>query len=159
WRDRILARCGNYRRRIRYLQPDCGDSHHRNGEQSSAQRPHRLCPPLDKPPQRLAVQRLHVPDPMKATMTNHVQIGTAVCAAALSLAASAAAQSLKLDAASVSNAASYISFGYPNGGISHGGMFIVKAAPGSAPLGACGVKVADKFPIATSMNGTSMRIT
>ena len=35
--------------------------------------------------------------------------------------------------ASVSNAGSYIAPNYPNGGVSHGGMFIVKAAPGAAP--------------------------
>jgi uncharacterized protein (TIGR03437 family) len=68
------------------------------------------------------------------------------------------AQDLLLDAASVSNAGSYIAPNYPNGGVAHGGMFYVQAAPGSAPLGACGLRVADKFPIATSMNGTSMKI-
>jgi uncharacterized protein (TIGR03437 family) len=80
---------------------------------------------------------------------------TLVIAAA---AAVAYGQDLQIDPASVSNAASYISPRYPNGGVSHGGMFIVKAAPGSGALGACGVKVADAFPIATSMNGTSMKI-
>ena len=70
----------------------------------------------------------------------------------------ALAQDLQIDASSVSNAGSYIPPNYPNGGVSHGGMFIVKAASGSGALGACGVKVADKFPIATSMNGTSMKI-
>src|SRR5205085_11809361 len=53
---------------------------------------------------------------------------------------------------------SFIAPNYPNGGVSHGGMFIVKAAPGSGALGACGVQVADRFPIATAINGTSMRI-
>ena len=38
-----------------------------------------------------------------------------------------------IDAASVSNAGSYIGPNYPNGGVSHGGMFIVKAAPAAAP--------------------------
>lgn len=71
---------------------------------------------------------------------------------------SAYAQALRLDPSSISNAASQIPPGYPNSGVSHGGMFIVKAAPGSGPLGACGIKLADKFPIATSMNGTSMKI-
>jgi len=37
-------------------------------------------------------------------------------------------------------------------------MFIVKAAARSGALGACGVKIADQFPIATSMNGTRMKI-
>jgi uncharacterized protein (TIGR03437 family) len=69
------------------------------------------------------------------------------------------AQDLQIDAGSVANAGSFIAPGYPNGGVSHGGMFIVKAAAGSGALGACGVKVADQFPIATSMNGTSMKIT
>ena len=40
----------------------------------------------------------------------------------------------------------------------HGGMFVVRGKAGGAPLGACGAKVADAFPIATSMNGTSMKI-
>jgi uncharacterized protein (TIGR03437 family) len=68
------------------------------------------------------------------------------------------AQNLVIDTASISNAGSYIAPNYPNGGVSHGGMFIVKAGSGSGALGACGVKVADQFPIATSMNGTSMKI-
>jgi uncharacterized protein (TIGR03437 family) len=74
------------------------------------------------------------------------------------LAKAGLAQDLQIDASSVSNAGSYIAPNYPNGGVSHGGMFIVKAAPGSDALGACGVKVADQFPIVTSMGGTSMRI-
>src|SRR5215471_15927620 len=74
-------------------------------------------------------------------------------------AAAANAQDLQIDALSIANAGSYIAPIYPNGGVSHGGMFIVKAAPGGGALGACGVKVADAFPIATSMNGTSMKIT
>jgi len=78
---------------------------------------------------------------------------------ALACAGAALAQGLQLDAGSVANAASYIPASYPNGGISHGGMFIVKSAAGSAPLGACGVGVAKQFPIATDMNGTSMKIT
>jgi uncharacterized protein (TIGR03437 family) len=72
---------------------------------------------------------------------------------------SAHAQALRLDPSSISNAASQIPPGYPNSGISHGGMFIVKAAAGSGALGACGIRLADKFPIATNMNGTSMKIT
>ncbi len=71
---------------------------------------------------------------------------------------SAHAQALRLDPSSVSNAAGQIPPGYPNSGISHGGMFIVKAAAGSTALGACGIKLADKFPIATNMNGTGMKI-
>ena len=67
-------------------------------------------------------------------------------------------QNLLLDARSVANAASQIAPGYPNGGIAQGATFIVKAATGSLPLGACGVKLADAFPIATSMNGTTMKI-
>src|SRR5205085_7876839 len=134
-------------RRIRYLQSDCGNGHQRDRRQSPAQRPHRLCPALDQLAHRVAIQRLHVQDPMRATMTDHARIA-ALGAVALAFAPAAAAQTLQLDAASVSNAASYISAGYPNGGISHGGMFIVKAASGSAPLGACGVKAADRFPTA-----------
>jgi uncharacterized protein (TIGR03437 family) len=87
-------------------------------------------------------------------MARFTRISVAFCA----LATAALAQDLQLDAASVSNAGSYIAPNYPNGGVSHGGMFIVKAASGSGPLGACGVVVADRFPIATSMNGTSMKI-
>ena len=83
---------------------------------------------------------------------------TILCTIALLAARPGLAQDLQLDARSISNAGSYIASNYPNGGISHGGMFIVKAAPGSGALGACGVKVADQFPIATTMNGTSMRI-
>jgi uncharacterized protein (TIGR03437 family) len=75
------------------------------------------------------------------------------------LGVSAYAQALRLDPSSVSNAASQIPPRYPNGGVSHGGMFIVKAAAGSGALGACGIKLADAFPIATSMNGTTMKIT
>src|SRR5437879_1153059 len=67
-------------------------------------------------------------------------------------------QALALDVGSVSNAASYISTDYPNGGVTHGGMFIVKAAGTAVRLGACGTKVANQFPIATNMNGTSMSI-
>jgi uncharacterized protein (TIGR03437 family) len=78
---------------------------------------------------------------------------------ALGCAGTILAQELRLDPASAANAASYIPASYPNGGISHGGMFIVKASAGSAPLGACGVAVAQQFPIATDMNGTSMKIT
>ena len=79
----------------------------------------------------------------------------------LAMAVSAAdglAQDLQLDASSISNAASYIQPNYPNGGIAHGGMFIVKGKTGSGAFGDCGTKVADAFPIATSMNGTSMKI-
>jgi len=64
-----------------------------------------------------------------------------------------------LDPASVSNAGSFIPSTYPNGGVTRGGTFIVKAAIGSTPLGVCGVTVASKFPIATNMGGTSMKIT
>jgi uncharacterized protein (TIGR03437 family) len=81
-----------------------------------------------------------------------------ICIVLFALAKPGLAQELQIDAASVANAGSYIAPGYPNGGVSHGGMFIVKAAAGSGALGACGVKVADAFPIATSMNGTSMKI-
>ena len=88
-------------------------------------------------------------------MTYHARI----CIVLAVLAKAGLAQDLQIDASSVSNAGSYIAPNYPNGGVSHGGMFIVKAAPGSGALGACGVKVADQFPIATSMNGTSMKIT
>jgi len=87
-------------------------------------------------------------------MTYHARI----CIVLAVLAKAGLAQDLQIDASSVSNAGSYIAPNYPNGGVSHGGMFIVKAAPGSGALGACGVKVADQFPIATSMNGTSMKI-
>ena len=87
--------------------------------------------------------------------TQHARIGIVV----FILARAALAQELQIDAASVANAGSYIAPNYPNGGVSHGGMFIVKAAAGSGALGACGVKVADAFPIATSMGGTSMKIT
>ena len=80
---------------------------------------------------------------------------TRICIALCVLSSAALAQDLQIDAASVSNAASYIAPNYPNGGVSHGGMFIVKAAAGSGALGACGVKVADQFPIATAMNGTT----
>ena len=83
---------------------------------------------------------------------------TILCTIALLAARSSLAQDLMIDAASVSNAGSYIGPNYPNGGVSHGGMFIVKAAPGSGALGACGVKVADQFPISINMNGTSMKI-
>src|SRR5260370_18909957 len=68
-------------------------------------------------------------------------------------------QNLLLDGRSVTNAASQIAPGYPNGGVPHGAMFIVKAATGSLPLGACGVKLADAFPVATNMKGTTMKIT
>jgi len=71
---------------------------------------------------------------MKATTQHHARIGAAFCAAVSALATGASAQSLQLDAASVTNAASYISPAYPNGGISHGGIFIVKAASGSSAL-------------------------
>jgi uncharacterized protein (TIGR03437 family) len=81
-----------------------------------------------------------------------------ICVVLFVLAGDCLAQNLQIDASSVSNAGSYIAPNYPNGGISHGGMFIVKAAAGSAALGACGVKVADAFPIATSMGGTTMKI-
>jgi uncharacterized protein (TIGR03437 family) len=81
-----------------------------------------------------------------------------LCLALCVVAGSLYAQNPQLDAASVANAGSYIGSGYPNGGISHGGMFIVKAAAGSGALGNCGVAVADRFPIATVMNGTSMKI-
>ncbi len=87
-------------------------------------------------------------------MMTRARVGLVFCV----LAKAALAQGLHIDAASVSNAGSYIGPGYPNGGVSHGGMFIVKAASGSGALGACGVKVADAFPIATLMNGTSMKI-
>ena len=91
-------------------------------------------------------------------MTHHSRICIVLCGITLALARAAVAQDLRIDASSVSNAASYIASSYPNGGVSHGGMFIVKAAAGSGALGACGVKIADRFPIATSMNGTSMKI-
>jgi uncharacterized protein (TIGR03437 family) len=70
----------------------------------------------------------------------------------------AGAQTIQLDPASIANAGSYIPPGYPNGGIPHGGMFVVKGAGGSAPLGSCGVKVVGQFPIATNLNGTSMSV-
>ena len=77
----------------------------------------------------------------------------------VSLTAPALYCAIVLDPASVSNAGSFIPSQYPNGGVTRGGTFIVKAAIGSAPLGTCGVSVANKFPIATSMNGTTMKIT
>jgi len=92
-------------------------------------------------------------------MTNQSRISTPVCGIMLVLASTGMAQDLRIDASSLSNAGSYIAPNYPNGGVSHGGMFIVKAAAGGAALGACGIAVADRFPIATSMNGTSMKIT
>ena len=81
-----------------------------------------------------------------------------LCTMALLAVRTGLAQALVLDATSLANAGSYIAPNYPNGGVSHGGMFIVKAGAGSPALGACGVNVADQFPIATSMNGTSMKI-
>jgi len=86
--------------------------------------------------------------------TLRAPIGIVFCV----LASAAMAQDPQIDASSVSNAGSYIAPNFPNGGVSHGGMFIVKAAAGSGAFGACGVKVADAFPIATSMGGTSMKI-
>src|SRR5260370_285645 len=78
----------------------------------------------------------------------------------VSLTAPALYCQLQLDAASVSNAGSLIPPQYPNGGVTRGGMFIVKAASaGSNQLGNCGITIVNKFPIATSMNGTSMKIT
>src|SRR5690349_4875912 len=66
---------------------------------------------------------------------------------------------LTLDAASVSNAGSFLPSQYPNGGVTRGGTFIVKRTiVGSGQLGNCGVTVANKFPISTTMNGTSMKI-
>jgi uncharacterized protein (TIGR03437 family) len=88
-------------------------------------------------------------------MTLRARISIMLCV----LASACLAQDPRIDASSVSNAGSYVASSYPNGGVSHGGMFIVKAAAGSGALGACGVKLADRFPIATSMNGTSMKIT
>ena len=67
-------------------------------------------------------------------------------------------QALAIDVGSVSNAASYISTDYPNGGVTHGGMFIVKALGTAVRLGACGTKLASQFPLSTNMNGTSMSI-
>src|SRR4051794_31779405 len=87
--------------------------------------------------------------------TNQPRICTPVCGIMLVLASTGMAQDLRIDASSVANAGSYIAPNYPNGGVSHGGMFIVKAAAGSGGLGACGIALADRFPIATSMNGTS----
>jgi uncharacterized protein (TIGR03437 family) len=91
-------------------------------------------------------------------MTPNARRGAILCTIVLLAVFPALAQDLVIDASSISNAGSYIAPHYPNGGVSHGGMFIVKAAPGSGPLGACGVKVADQFPIAATMNGTSMKI-
>ena len=59
------------------------------------------------------------------------------------------------DAASVANAGSYIPIEFPDGGVARGVVFIVKGSF----MGACGTKVADKYPLTTNMNGTSMKIT
>jgi uncharacterized protein (TIGR03437 family) len=67
----------------------------------------------------------------------------------------AQAQNPSVDAASVVSAAHYITPDYPNGGIAHGGMFIVK----SGLSGACGTKLASSFPLQTSMGGTSIKVT
>ena len=83
-------------------------------------------------------------------------LSSAVCV--LIAAGTVYAQPLDLDARAVANAASYISTDFPNGGVSHGGMFIVKANGTAVRLGACGTKIANQFPIATNMNGTSMSI-
>lgn len=53
------------------------------------------------------------------------------------------------------NAAHYITTDFPNGGIAHGGMFIVK----SSNSGACGTKLASSFPLQANMNGTSIKVT
>jgi uncharacterized protein (TIGR03437 family) len=100
-------------------------------------------------------------DSVKNTMAQQARIFSRIAplVSAILLATAGMAQNLIIDASSVSNAGSNIAPNYPNGGVSHGGMFIVKAAAGSGPFGACGVKLADKFPIATSMNGTTMKIT
>jgi uncharacterized protein (TIGR03437 family) len=58
-------------------------------------------------------------------------------------------------AATVVNAAHYITTDFPNGGIAHGGMFILK----SSFSGACGVKLANSFPLQANMNGTSIKVT
>ena len=98
-------------------------------------------------------------DTVREIMTYQARICALFYGIALLFPSAALAQELQIDASSVSNAGSSIAPNYPNGGVSHGGMFIVKAANGSGAFGACGVKIADRFPIATTMNGTSMKIT
>jgi hypothetical protein len=65
------------------------------------------------------------------------------------------AQSPQVLVDSAVNAASYIHPSYPNGGISHGGMFILF---GRQP-GSLRTKLADKFPLSPNMNGTSIKVT
>jgi len=64
-------------------------------------------------------------------------------------------QNPAVNAPSVVNAAHYITTDFPNGGIAHGGMFIVK----SSNSGACGTKLASSFPLQANMNGTSIKVT
>jgi len=64
-------------------------------------------------------------------------------------------QNPAVDAASVVNAAGYLTTDYPNGGIAQGSTFIVK----SSLSGACGTKLATSFPLQTNMGGTSIKIT
>src|ERR1017187_2920283 len=92
----------------------------------------------------------------RKTMARHFPLVTLVCAAAAS---AGFAQSIQLDPSSITNAATYIQPNYPNGGVAHGGMFVVRAKAGSGAMGACGTTVANGFPIGTNMNGTSMKIT
>src|SRR5690242_4119296 len=92
----------------------------------------------------------------KPTMSHDSLVIALFCA--VGSAGMACAQTIQLDPASITNAGSYVPPGYPNGGITHGGMFVVKAAAGSAPLGACGIKVVGQFPIAANLNGTSMSV-
>jgi uncharacterized protein (TIGR03437 family) len=53
------------------------------------------------------------------------------------------------------NAGSYTPMGLPNGGIAQGSMFILKGTN----LGQCGTFVANRYPLQTAMNGTSVRVT
>lgn len=52
------------------------------------------------------------------------------------------------------NAASYVPMGLPGGGIAQGAMFIVKGGA----MGACGVVLANAFPLQTVMGNTSIRV-
>lgn len=65
------------------------------------------------------------------------------------------AQTPTVEPSWVVNAAHFIGTDYPNGGIAHGSVFILKGNN----LGACGTKVADQFPLTTTMNGTSIKVT
>lgn len=62
---------------------------------------------------------------------------------------------VQLYSGSATNAASYIPVEFPNGGVTRGGMFIVTGNH----LGSCGTTLVSKFPISTTMNGTSMKVT